>query len=266
MRGYQRDFAEKHPAMYDLAGREEKARTMIAILEDCLGDRLRGARCVNIGCSTGIIDSHLAVHVGELTGIDIDSAAIAYAQTAHSAPNLSFAVADAMALDFPDQSVDVVICSQVYEHVPEPARMMGEIGRILAPGGFCYFAATNKLCVIEQHYFLPFLSLLPQRLADIYLRITGRGEHYYEKHLTYWGLRQLTSRFLVSDYTSRIIQAPEMFHAEYLVGKGKFRRLILRLWLRISYWSFPGYLWMLHDPHGCVRESRKPPNDAARNG
>ena len=42
---------------------------------------------------------------------------------------------DATAIPIPDQSVDVVLCTEVMEHVPEPIRVVREIGRILKPGG-----------------------------------------------------------------------------------------------------------------------------------
>jgi len=246
-RGYQKDFACTHPAMYDAAGREAKAKTMIAILEDALGPALGAARCLNIGCSTGIIDSYLASHVSELTGIDIDATAISYANEHFGSEKLMFRVGDAMALDLDDRSMDVVICSQVYEHVPDPMRMMAEIRRVLAPGGICYFAATNKLCIVEQHYFLPFLSMLPRRMADVYLRLAGKGDHYYERHLTHRELRRLTASFSVTDYTKRIVLEPHRFHTEYLVGTG-LRATVLELWLRFAYWAFPGYLWLLRTP------------------
>ena len=38
--------------------------------------------------------------------------------------------------------------------------------------------------LIEGHYFLPFLSWLPADLASAYLRLTGRGRVYHERHLT----------------------------------------------------------------------------------
>ena len=213
------------------------------------------------------MDSFLAPHVGDLVGVDIDADAIAYAQRAYGKGNLRFQVGDAMALDFEDASVDVVICSQVYEHVPDPKRMMEEIQRILSPGGVCYFAATNKLCVVEQHYFLPFLSMLPQRLADLYLRLTGKGGHYYERHLTFWALKRLTSQFEISDYTHRIVAEPHAFHTEYMIGRGRLRKAILTCWVRRFYWAFPGYLWLLHARRSvALTEPQKAPSDGARNG
>jgi ubiquinone/menaquinone biosynthesis C-methylase UbiE len=244
-RDYQRDFAHCHPAMYDIAGRERKALTMLAVLSDAMGERLSAARGLNIGCSTGIIDAFIASHLGHLTGIDIDSAAIAFATQQHATQNLDFGIGDAMALDFPDASMDVVLCSQVYEHVPDPVRMMDEIHRVLAPEGVCYFAATNKLCIVEQHYFLPFLSMLPQSLANRYLRLTGKGHHYYERHLTYWRLRQLASAFEVDDYTHRLVDEADHFGTAYMTGGGGIKSAVLRGWLRFALWAFPGYVWIL---------------------
>jgi len=43
--------------------------------------------------------------------------------------------ADAAQLPFEDASIDAVTCFEVLEHVPEPNRVMGEIARVLVPGG-----------------------------------------------------------------------------------------------------------------------------------
>ncbi len=33
----------------------------------------------------------------------------------------------------------------------------------------------------------------------------GRGRYYYEKHLSYWGLRSRVSRFNYIDYTKKLV-------------------------------------------------------------
>ena len=90
--------------------------------------------------------------------------------------NVDFKVMHALHTGFADNIFDVVVCNQMYEHVPDAEQLLQEIRRILVPGGVCYFGATNRLKVIETHYGrLPFLSFLPKPLANLYLRILGLG-------------------------------------------------------------------------------------------
>ena len=44
-------------------------------------------------------------------------------------------IGDAQALGIRDASFDVVLCTEVLEHLPEPQRAIDEIFRVLAPGG-----------------------------------------------------------------------------------------------------------------------------------
>ncbi len=243
LRGYQHDFSESHAEMYSGEGRVRKANTTRLILAEAFGDRLARADVLNVGCSTGIIDAELAMGVGTLTGIDIDANAIQFAQRNHDAPNLVFKVGDAMNIDAADASFDIVLCAQVYEHVPDPARLLSEIERVLKPGGACYFAATNRLNPIEQHYKLPLLSVIPISWAHRYLRLLGRGEYYYERHMTYGQLRRLVSRFQVEDITLRVLDDPGRYEAGYLFAGHKLA--LARLFRRIAYWAFPGYIWLL---------------------
>lgn len=244
-RDYQFGFSVGNPAMHELEGRQRKAITMLAVLEDVLGpERLANARALNVGCSTGLIDEVLSSRVKEVTGIDIDADAIALAAQRCCKPNATFRVGDAMALDFPDASMEVVICSQVYEHVPDPAKMMSEIHRVLSNDGVCYFAATNRLCVMEQHYQLPFLSIIPVSWAHRYLHLLGRGHFYHERHLTLSGLRGLTKQFLVKDYTAKIVDNPDHFHARYML-RTQLKLIAGKIFVRAAYWCFPGYIWIL---------------------
>lgn len=248
-RGYQLGFSSGNEAMHSVVGRQRKAATMLAVLASALGDRLARAHVLNVGCSTGIIDIALAPHVAKTVGIDIDAPAIDAARASCSAVNAEFRLGDAMRLDFPDAAFDVVICSQVYEHVPDPVRMMEEIHRVLRPDGVCYFAATNRFCVMEQHYHLPFLSVIPVPLAHLYLRILRRGDFYHERHMSLGGLRRLVREFDVDDYTRRMLADPDAYAARYMLGQGARLRAIRAL-AGLAYRVFPGYVWILR-PRQC---------------
>ncbi len=209
-----------------------------------MGDRLATAKVLNLGCSTGIIDESIANHVAWVTGVDIDEPAITLATSRRRAPNVDFRIDDAMKLSFTDASFDIVICSQVYEHVPDPARMMEEIHRVLRAGGVCYFAATNKWALIEKHHRLPFLSWLPISMANRYMRVSGKGDAYYERHLGYGPLLKLVARFRVEDYTGKLLAAPDRYGFTYMVG-GRLKNAAVKAMFQFFRPIFPGYIWLL---------------------
>jgi SAM-dependent methyltransferase len=233
------------PCVYDIENRERKARTMVAVLEDFLPNPLETYNVLNVGGSAGVIDNYLAHHFRKVVGIDIDEPAITHASNNFIKENLEFQLADALNLPFEDDSFDVVVCSQVYEHVPDPYKMFGEIHRVLKKGGVCYFAAGNRLMWNEPHYNLPLLSVLPRPVAHLYIRLAGKASHYYEKHLSYWGLKTLVKNFSRNDYTGRLITEPHKYHTDYMVRPGSFKSTVARTLVKFAYWACPGYIWVL---------------------
>lgn len=248
-RGYQYDYSCSNDEMHSYESRTRKAVTMVAILREEMGDRLGAADVLNLGCSTGIIDQYIAKNVRSVTGVDIDVAGIELATSRNTDKNVTFQVDDAMHLSFTDDSFDVVICSQVYEHVPDARRMMSEIYRVLRQDGVCYFAATNRWAIVEKHYHLPFLSWLPTSLANRYVRILGRGNAYYERHLGRGELFNLVARFQVVDYTPKLLSKPDKYAVGYLFGKG-LRLAGARIIFKVLRPFFPGFIWLL-----CKRDS-----------
>ena len=246
-RDYQYDYSEIMPSVYDVAARERKAVTTLAVLEDFFGESLAHKDCLDVGGSTGVIDNRLAEDFGTVVGVDIDDKAIAYARETFRRDNLEFRIGDAMQLEFPDASFDVVVCSHVYEHVPDAARLMEEIYRVLRPGGVCYFAGNVRLVVMEPHYRLPFLSWLPRPLAHLYLRATGKGRFYYEKHLSHGQLRRLMQAFHFHNYTPRVVDDPERFRVEYMLRPGSFKARLASFVANRLYWASP-CIWVLEKP------------------
>ncbi len=249
MKGYQYNFSELHQDIYfDMESRARKAEKMLRILRDCIGDDLGERHALDVGCSTGAMSRILGEHFGRVTGIDIDAKAVEHANANFASPTLDFRIGDAMDTGLAPDSIDVVICAHVYEHVPDAGRMLQEIHRLLKPGGICYFAAENKFVFREGDYRLPFLSILPKPLAHLYLRLAGRGTHYYETLLTYWQLKRLAARFELIDYTRKVVAEPARFAAEDIIRPGTFKQRAALGMLDHAYWLFPTYLWVLRKP------------------
>lgn len=247
-RGYQLDYAKINPGVFDRDGRRRKADTMTAVLGDFIASPLATLHLLDVGGSAGAVDVVLAEHFASVFSVDIDAPAIAHAHANFQRDNLQFLVGDAQRLAFPAGSFDVVVCAHVYEHVPDAARLMQEILRVLKPGGVCYFAAGNRLAWNEPHYNLPLLSVLPRWLAHRYVRLAGKAQFYHEQHLGWWGLKRLVRDFERHDYTRRIADDPARFMASYLLPPGSLKTRLARLVLRVAPWLCPSYIWLLRKP------------------
>lgn len=247
-RGYQLGFSENADEMFDASGRQRKAETMIAVLKDHSQQNLKTLSLLNIGGSAGIIDEYLSRYFARVVGIDIDKNAIEHAKDNYKKENLTFEIGDAMDLHYPADTFDIAVCSQVYEHVPNAKTLISEIYRVLKPGGVCYFAAGNRLMLNEPHYNLPMLSMLPRPLSHIYLKLSGKGSYYYEKHLSYWGLKRLVNEFEIHDYTKSIILNPKKYAAEYMLERGGKKHKVASFLAKYAFWAIPGYIWVLQKP------------------
>lgn len=254
---YQKNYTENPVAnrnMYDEQAREAKAGKIVAVLDDYCDD-ISSLSILDVSCSTGIISRFFSRHFSKVTGIDIDEGAVAFAKSGNEETNVEFHVMDALHTRFSDNSFDVVVCNQMYEHVPDAQQLLTEIRRILAPGGVCYFGATNRLKVIETHYGrIPFLSYLPKPLANLYLRVLGRGSYYYENLYTYWTLKRMCNDFEITDYTVAVVRQPERFGASDLVVAGGAQQRLALLLLKFAYWLSPGYIWILRKPVPIINQ------------
>lgn len=242
---YQYEFSKNSNEMYNIKNREQKANKMLAVLENYYSNKTKNLSLLDIGCSTGTIVNTIGKKFDNATGIDIDKQAIEYAKRKYDCKNFQFKIGDAMDIKFLDNSFDVVICSHIYEHVPDYNKLISEIYRVLKFDGVCCFAAGNRLKLIEGHYKLPLLSVIPKSLGHMYIRILGKGTFYYENHLTYWELRKLVSKFETIDYTKKIVENPEKYYATNLFKNNSFQQKSAKFLLATAYWLSPTYMWLL---------------------
>jgi SAM-dependent methyltransferase len=61
-------------------------------------------------------------------------------------------VSEANAIPVPDASFDVIICTEVLEHVPEPISVVREFGRIVGPGGRLIMTAPLGSGIHQEPY------------------------------------------------------------------------------------------------------------------
>jgi 2-polyprenyl-3-methyl-5-hydroxy-6-metoxy-1,4-benzoquinol methylase len=109
-------------------------------------DGYRGKRLLDVGCGLGNDLARFARGGALVTGIDLAPQAIALASVNFAQRGLDgrFLVMNGEALDFPDDSFDVVYCHTVLHFTPDPGRMVAEIRRVLRPGGEAILMTVNS--------------------------------------------------------------------------------------------------------------------------
>ena len=103
---------------------------------------LRGKNVLDVGCGLGGKELfYLLKGAKRVTGLDISqtNAQIAQSCFVEREPDSSrrpgLVVADAAAMPFADNSFDLAISTYTFEHLADPAKVLGEIQRVIKPGG-----------------------------------------------------------------------------------------------------------------------------------
>lgn len=98
----------------------------------------KGLRWLDVGCGTGAFTELLIARCAptEVQGVDPSAAQIDYAKSRPGARPAQFRQGDAQALPFADNGFDVAAMALVIAFVPDPAKAMAELTRVVQPGGW----------------------------------------------------------------------------------------------------------------------------------
>ena len=104
-----------------------------------------GAHWLDVGCGTGIFTELISDTCAPASVIAIDpsESQIARARTQVTRTKTEFRLADAQDLPFPDNSFDIVASALVVNFVPNKARGMSEMRRVVRPGGLIAACVWN---------------------------------------------------------------------------------------------------------------------------
>ncbi|QIG50465.1 methyltransferase domain-containing protein [Nordella sp. HKS 07] len=97
----------------------------------------KALRWIDVGCGNGAFTELLVERCApvEVQGIDPSEGQLAFARTRPSARLAEFRLGDAMSLPFPADWFDAAIMALVLVFVPEPAKGLAEMVRVVRPGG-----------------------------------------------------------------------------------------------------------------------------------
>jgi ubiquinone/menaquinone biosynthesis C-methylase UbiE len=98
---------------------------------------LPGLRWIDVGCGNGAFTEVLVERCApvEVQGIDPSEGQLAFARTRSTSRVAEFRQGDAMALPFPADRFDAAVMALVLVFVPDPAKGIAEMVRVVRPGG-----------------------------------------------------------------------------------------------------------------------------------
>lgn len=73
---------------------------------------------------------------------------------------------------------DLAICSNVFEHLSKPDRLLASIDSLLVPGGKFYLSWTNWLSPYGGHEFAPYHYLGPKLGYSVFTKVSKKGSQH----------------------------------------------------------------------------------------
>lgn len=125
-------------------------------VEAAVAEYARG-RLLDVGCGQRPLINVLERHTQTCVGLETDRARYAHGPR----PEVW---GSALSLPFQDRAFDTVVAFQVLEHVPEPARMVAQMARVMRPGAHLILTAPHMWGIHEE--------------PEDYFRFTGYGLAY----------------------------------------------------------------------------------------
>jgi ubiquinone/menaquinone biosynthesis C-methylase UbiE len=116
----------------------------IRLARRALAECAQRPKILDIGCGLGHLTAALSREFpnAELSGLDYSISAIDSAIDLY--PEIDFAVGDAHHLPYGADYFDLVLCNNIWEHVPDPLRMLQSIRKVLRPGGFVIISTPSR--------------------------------------------------------------------------------------------------------------------------
>ena len=180
-------FWDRHAKLYAPI-QERSNKNLFGILIPRCGKYItKEMHVLELACGSGQFTLPLCTRAGAWEATDY-SAPMVEAAKKRNIPGATFSVQDATDLPYEDGSFDLVLIANALHVMPEPHKALGEIHRVLKPGGillaptFVYEGKyhTFRLKLMELAGFHPYFKWTSEDLKTV---IENAGFHTLEKQL-----------------------------------------------------------------------------------
>lgn len=188
-----RDFFDKNSKVRD---KEFKSDPILAYEQEARQSAIRSllndhySLVLDAGCGNGRDFKMYLSHADKVIGVDFSTGMVREAKRKKENLNgkqVEVLVGDVTQLPFKSNTFDLIVCSEVLEHVPNWERAIAEFYRLLKPDGELIISTPNKLSIYGLTRYLG--------------RFLFGSRHPYDRWKTYFEHRKVlrSARFKVVD-------------------------------------------------------------------
>ena len=165
-----------------------------------------GERALDLACGTGDIAARLRHAGADVTGLDLTHRMLALASRKPGLGDMRWVCGDMLALPVPDGSQHVVTAGYGLRNVPDLARSLREVRRVLAPGGR----------FLSLDFTLPRQPLVRRAYLG-YLRVVGGlvGQCLHDDPDTYRYIPESLARYPGADGVADLMRAEGFTHVSW---------------------------------------------------
>lgn len=168
-----RDLLELQQTLYE--SKNHTRRWLHCSRRDWIIDAIRRylppgkKRALEVGPGAGVYLPVLASLFDQVTAMDIENAYLEHAQRLTALyPNLTLVADNITHSQLADGSFEIILCSEVIEHIPDPAAALREMHRLLSPGGIMIISTPQRYSTIELAARVAFMPGIVNLVRMIY--------------------------------------------------------------------------------------------------
>ncbi len=179
--------------------------------------------CLDIGCGQGELSALLSRRSKKVTGVDLSGKMIEHAQKNNALPNIEYVCANILDMDFPDNSLDVIITTATAHHLPFEWLLMFAKQKLKSSGLFLVLDLTVAETLSDK--LLWSFAVIPNIIMNIIKngRLQKDDPHSAEvwkkhgEHDTYMTLSQIS--MLANKHLPNALIKRKLFWRYVLVWK-----------------------------------------------
>jgi ubiquinone/menaquinone biosynthesis C-methylase UbiE len=123
---------------------KRRVRCTLELTQNAAAKKPGKLKILDVGCGEGHITEAVRREFpeAEISAVDYSVSAIVRATSRYA--GIDFAACTAYRLPYPAGYFDLVICNNLWEHVPDPLRLLEEITRVSRPAGHFIVSTPNR--------------------------------------------------------------------------------------------------------------------------